>query len=107
METNEVIYYSARDIVEIYPNNLGLQKALSQFIMQMKIRPVKHGVVRVNQNSPQIRIAYYSARKVKKAIESYMVTAYYKISTERKENLNILLGLISDKIEKEKRNIKC
>lgn len=98
MEDN--LLFSTRDIVAVYPNNLGLQKALSQFIMQMKIRPVKHGMVRINSNSPQIRVAHYNINKLKQAIEEYVVKASYKLCGERKQNLNIILEIVNDKISK-------
>lgn len=97
----KVILYSARDIAEIYPNNLGLQKALSQFIMQMKIRVVKHKMVRINAHTTQIRVGYYSARKLKKVLEDYIAKSSYKLCGERKTNLNTLLELITNKINKE------
>ena len=97
----KVILYSARDIVEIYPNNLGLQKALSQFIMQMKIRAIEHKMIRVSTHTTQIRVGYYSARKLKKALGDYILKANYKLCGERKNNLTTLLELITNKIDKE------
>lgn len=97
----KVILYSARDIAEIYPNNLGLQKALSQFISQMKIRVVEHKMVRVNAYTTQIRVGYYSARKLKKALGDYILKANYKLCGDRKNNLTTLLELITNKIDKE------
>lgn len=97
----KVILYSTRDIVEIYPNNLGLQKALRQFIVQMGIRPVKHEMVRVNKHTTQIRVGYYSAKKLKKVLEDYIAKSSYKLCGERKTNFNTLLELITNKINKE------
>ena len=96
MEDN--LLFSTRDIVAIYPNNLGLRRVLSQFIMQMKIRPVKHGMIRINSNSPQIRIAYYNINKLKQTIEEYIVKVSYKLCGERKQNLNIILEIVNNKI---------
>lgn len=97
----KVILYSARDIAEIYPNNLGLQKALSQFIMQMKIRAIEHKMIRVSAYTMQIRVGYYSARKLKKVLEDYISKSTYKLCGERKNNLATLLELITNKIDKE------
>ena len=97
----KVILYSARDIAEIYPNNIGLQRALSQFISQMKIRVVEHKMVRVNAFTTQIRVGYYNARKLKKALEDYISKSAYKLCSDRKNNLTTLLVLITNKIDKE------
>lgn len=100
-EKPKVILYSARDIAEIYPNNIGLQKALSQFISQMKIRVVDHKMVRTSAYTTQIRVGYYSARKLKKALEDYISKSQYKLCGDRKNNLTTLLELITNKIDKE------
>lgn len=97
----KVVLYSVRDIIDIYPNNIGLQQALRQFIVQMKIRVVKHKMVKVNTHSTQIRVGYYSARKLKKALVEYIAKADYKLYGERKKNLTTILELITNKIDKE------
>lgn len=103
-EKPKVVLYSARDIAEIYPNNIGLQKALSQFISQMKIMVVKHKMVKLNSHTSQVRVGYYSARKLKKVLVEYMIKADYKLCGERKKNLTTLLELITNKIDKEVEN---
>ena len=95
----KMVLYSTRDIVEKFPNNIGLQKALSQFIMQFKIRPVEHKMIRINKFSTQIRVAYYNAKKLKNKLEDYMVQSNYKLCSDRRQNLNIILELISEKIK--------
>ena len=97
----KVVLYSVRDVVDIYPNNIGLQQALRQFIVQMKIRVVKHKMVKLNSHTSQVRVGYYSARKLKKALVEYMIKADYKLCGERKNNLTTLLELITNKIDKE------
>ncbi len=97
----KVILYSARDVIDIYPNNIGLQQALRQFIVPMKIRVVKHKMIKLNSHTSQVRVGYYSARKLKKALVEYMIKADYKLCGERKKNLTTLLELITNKIDKE------
>lgn len=93
--------FSTRDIVEAYPNNIGLQKTLTQFINQIKLRHVKSRMIRVNSYSPQIKVSYFNSKKLKKAIEDYIATSTYKVCGERKQNLKSVLDLINIKIEKE------
>lgn len=97
----KVVLYSVRDVIDIYPNNIGLQQALRQFIVQMKISVVKYKMIKLNSHTSQIRVGYYSARKLKKALVEYMIKADYKLCGERKNNLTALLELITNKIDKE------
>lgn len=104
LEKPKVVLYSVRDVIDIYPNNIGLQQALRQFIIQMKIRVVKYKMIKLNSHTTQVRVGYYSARKLKKTLVEYMIKADYKLCGERKKNLTALLELITNKIDKEVEN---
>lgn len=97
---NENILFSTRDITAVYPNNLGLPKALSQFVNQLKLRSSSVKMIRVKPHLPQIKVAYFNIFKLKKAIEEYLVKTEFSTCKERRQNLNTILDLINAKIEK-------
>lgn len=101
LAAKEKTLFSTRDIVKVYPNNVGLQKALSQFINQIKLRPSASRMVKHNLHLPQIKVSFYNTRKLKQAIEDYIKNSKYKVCGERKENLNKVLEIINNKITNE------
>lgn len=104
----KVVLFSTRDIAEVYPNNIGLQYQLRQFINQTKIKSLTTKMLNVNSHSPKIKVGYYSARKFKIAIEDYIQKTGYKLCAERKECLIVILEIIKNKIktEEEKNNVE-
>ena len=90
-----------REISEAYPNNLGLQYQLRQFINQVKIKSITTKMLKVNSHGPKVRIGYYSARKFKIAIEDYIEKTGYKLCADRKESMLVILDIINNKIKKE------
>lgn len=102
----KVILFSTRDIVEAYPNNIGLQYQLRQFINQVKIKSITTKMLKVNSHGPKIRVGYYSARKFKIAIEEYIEKTGYKLCAERKESMLVILDIINNKIKKESEDLK-
>lgn len=96
----ETIFFSSTDIYEKLPNNIGLQKALGQYVNQVKFRAAKVGVVKRSTFSPQIKVSYYDAVKLKLSMEEYLDRIGYKMNVERKDNINILLSMIKEKIER-------
>ena len=102
----KVILFSTRDIVEAYPNNLGLQYQLRQFINQTKVKSLLTKMVRINSHNPKIKVGYYNAKKIKSAIEDYIEKTGYKLCSERKKSLIIILDIINNKIKKESEDLK-
>lgn len=102
----KVILFSTRDVVEAYPNNIGLQYQLRQFINQNKIKSLTTKMLKVNSHGPKIRVGYYSARKFKIAIEEYIEKTGYKLCAERKESMLVILDIINNKIKKESEEVK-
>lgn len=102
----KVILFSTRDIVEIYPNNIGLQYQLRQFINQIKIKSLTTKMLKVNSHGPKIKVGYYIARKFKIAIEEYIEKTGYKLCAERKESMLVILDIINNKIKKESEDLE-
>lgn len=102
----KVILFSTRDVVEAYPNNIGLQYQLRQFINQNKIKSLTTKMLKVNSHGPKIKVGYYSARKFKIAIEEYIEKTGYKLCAERKESMFVILDIINNKIKKESEEVK-
>lgn len=99
---NDSKYFSTRDIVNKYPNNVGLQNTFKSFVNQRKIRPVK--IIRIKlkpyptAGEISVPISCFNSVKIKKQIEDYLVESGYKMDSDRKASLNTLIELITEKI---------
>lgn len=107
---NNSKYFTTRDIINKYPNNVGLQAVFKSFVNQRKIRPAK--IIRIKlkpyptAGEISVPINCYNSVKIKKQLEDYISESGYKIDSNRKASLNTLIDLINEKINIGEKNEK-
>ena len=96
--------FSIRDISIIYPNDIGIQQSLREFINVSKFRSVKYDRVKLQDHLPNIRIALYNAVKLRDALMEHLITMRKGACTDKIKNLNLIIDLINAKIELESKD---
>lgn len=96
-------YFTTRDIVDIYPNNFGLQQVFKSFVNQRKIRAVKSTRMRIKTSAfaleRTIPVNCYNPIKLYASVSEYLENPTYNLNSEKKQSLVTLLEIINDKIK--------
>lgn len=105
---NDSKYFTTRDIVNKYPNNVGLQNVFKSFVNQRKIRPAKITRIKLKPyptaGEISVPINCYNSAKIKKQLQDYITETGYKLDSDRKLSLNTLVDLINEKINTGEKN---
>ena len=96
--------FSMRDISIIYPNDIGIQQSLREFINVSKFRAVKYDRVKLQDHLPNIRISLYNAVKLRDALMEHLITMRKGACKDKIKNLNLIIDLINAKIELESKD---
>ena len=96
--------FSMRDISIIYPNDIGIQQSLREFINVSEFRSVKYDRVKLQDHLPNIRISLYNAVKLRDALMEHLINMRKWSCKDKIKNLNLIIDLINAKIELESKD---
>lgn len=93
--------FSMRDISVVYPNDIGLQQTLREFINATKFRSFKYDRVKLQDHLPHIRVALYNAVKLRDALQEHLANMRKGACRDKIKNINLIIDLINAKLELE------
>ena len=96
--------FSMRDISILYPNDIGIQQSLREFINVSKFRAVKYDRVKLQDHLPNIRISLYNAVKLRDALMGHFINMRKGACKDKIKNLKLIIDLINAKIELESKD---
>lgn len=93
-----------KDISDVYPNDIGIQQTLREFINSTKFRASKYIRVKIKDHLPQVRLGLYNAIRLRDALMEHLITMRKGACKDKIKNLNLIIDLINAKIELESKD---